>query len=111
MEERRVASNKRRIEVREAIDIRTYFEKLQDQIDGISIPAMKLTIATAFANDGLFAYMISPEVQLVVQLEGTDLLNQLVHDINDESEICGDDLSAFSRVGNDGNDRNSLSSV
>ena len=101
MEERRVASNKRRIEVREAIDIRTDFEKLQDQIDAISTPAMKLTIATAFANDGLFAYMISPEVQLVVQLEGTDLLNHLVHDINDEPEISGDDLSAFSRVGSD----------
>ena len=59
---------------------------------------MKLTIATAFANDGLFAYMISPEVQLAVQLDGTDLLNHLVHDINDEPEISGDDLSAFSRV-------------
>ena len=35
MEARRVASNKRRIEARKAVDVRTDFEKLQDQIDAI----------------------------------------------------------------------------
>ena len=66
---------------------------------------MELTIATAFANDGLFAYMRFPEVQLAVQLEGADLLNHLVHDLNDESELSGDESSAFSRAGSDsGND-------
>ena len=35
MEARRVASNKRRIEARKAVDGRTDFEKLQDQIDAI----------------------------------------------------------------------------
>ena len=78
---------------------------VQQGIEAISTPAMQITIATAFANDGLFAYMRSPEVQLAVQLEGADLLNHIVHDLDDEPEVSGDHLSAFSGPGSDsGND-------
>ena len=35
-------------------------------------------------------------------MKGEDLLNRLVHDIYEETEVDGDDLSAFCRVGSDG---------
>lgn len=69
---------------------------VQRGVEAISTPAMQVTIATAFANDGLFAHMRSPEVQLAVQLEGADLLDHLVHDVENEPEESGDELSAFS---------------
>ena len=175
MEARRVASNKRRIEARKAVDVRTDFEKLQDQIDAIvdddiiilknpGKPKAKTwskrpanwkfiaeeskiygteSVIRSFKDEfaglsatacrqrviqwrkdlkadptktnvdyrlrtpayGLFAYMRSPEVQLAVQLEGADLLNHIVHDLDDEPEVSGDDLSAFSGPDSDsGND-------
>ena len=35
-------------------------------------------------------------MQLAVQLEGADLLDHLVHDVENEPEESGDELSAFS---------------
>jgi hypothetical protein len=56
-------------------------------------PEMRFTIANAFANDGLFAYMRSPEVQLGICFEGIIIDNN--HDGN-ESVHLEDGILAFS---------------
>ena len=68
---------------------------VQSGIAAISTPEMKVAIANAFANDGLFAHMRSPEVQLAIRLEGLIVEND--QDGN-ESTPSDDEISAFSEL-------------
>ena len=63
---------------------------VQSGIAAISTPEMKATIANAFANDGLFAYMRSPEVQLSIGLKGVVLvIGGISKTAKDEVICCG----------------------
>ena len=57
---------------------------VQRGIEAIKTPDMRAAINNAFASDGLFSYIRSPEMQLSVQLEGVDLTNVFVPDVFDE---------------------------
>lgn len=58
---------------------------VQKGIFAIKTPEMKLCIKTSFANDGLFAVMRSPEMQLAAQLEDVRIEDDL--NVNEDVEI------------------------
>jgi DDE superfamily endonuclease len=98
-------------------------------IAAISTPEMKVTIARAFANDGLFAYMRSPEVQQAIRSKREeeqpleDVKSEFIAETDNnqdgiESTHSDDEISAFSELRIDNNvdieddiDRNHVSSI
>jgi hypothetical protein len=66
---------------------------VQSGTAAISTPKIRFTISNAFANDDLYGYDRSPDVQLGIRLEGIIIDNN--HDGN-ESVHLGDGISAFS---------------
>lgn len=74
---------------------------VQRGIEAIKTPDMRAAIKNAFANDGLFSYIRSPEMQLSVQLEGVDLTNVFVPDVFDESNPSDVESAVYSDVGSD----------
>lgn len=72
---------------------------VQRGIEALKTPQMRETIKTAFANDGLFSVIRSPEMQLRVQLEGIDLANDIALDeveIDAEIEEIDAEIAAIS---------------
>lgn len=65
---------------------------------------MRETIKNAFANDGLFTRIRSPEMQMTVQLEGIDLTHVAAPDVFTERDDNSDGEIAVHSASENGSD-------
>ena len=77
---------------------------VQSGIEALKTPEMRETIKNAFAKDGLFTQIRSPEMQLTVQLAGVDLARNLDPDVINEPDCNSDGEIDPHSASEDGND-------
>jgi hypothetical protein len=77
---------------------------VQQGIQALKTPEMKLCIKTSFANDGLFAMMRSPEMQLAAQLEGARIHDDFNVEAAVENEENAEELGATSDADDNSDD-------
>lgn len=77
---------------------------VQRGIEALKTPEMRATIKNAFANDGLFTRIRSPEMQLTVQLEGIDLTHVAAPDLFTEPDDNSDGEIAVHSASENGSD-------
>ena len=76
-------------------------------IEALKTPEMRETIKNAFARDGLFTRIRSPEMQLTVQLAGIDIARKVVPDVANEPECNSDGEIAMHSASENGSDSDS----
>ena len=80
---------------------------VQRGIEALKTPEMREMIKNAFAKDGLFTRIRSPEMQLTVQLAGIDLARNVVPDVVNEPECNSDGEIAIHSASENGSDSDS----